>query len=141
MWLRETGITRFHLNDVIERRSSVTLREVNKEYDNHSGITRVLGLVPLGAGFTTLILGLLISAIVFLYELKQAAGTRRIREVLREIETKRDAYKRTACREKYRQNSTGFYRSQQKQDSTEDNLSEENSELFAIRSAKNTVSP
>ncbi|XP_014488290.1 PREDICTED: uncharacterized protein LOC106751750 [Dinoponera quadriceps] len=89
LWLKEAGITKFHLSDVIRRRASFNLREVLKEYDGHDGTARVLGLIPLGAGFTTLAVGLLISAIVFLHELRRAAGTRPIREVLREVRDKR----------------------------------------------------
>ncbi|KAL6427163.1 hypothetical protein ACFW04_008664 [Cataglyphis niger] len=92
-WLRESGIIYFHLGDVIHRRANFNLREVLKEYDNLDKSARVLGLTPLGAGFIALIVGLLASTIVFFYELKQAAGSRSIREIFQEIHTKREKYK------------------------------------------------
>lgn len=49
--------------------------------------------MPLGAGFAVLILGLLISTAVFIYELKQAAGSQPIRDVFREIQKKREILK------------------------------------------------
>ncbi|XP_072753051.1 uncharacterized protein [Anoplolepis gracilipes] len=49
-WLRESGITYFHLGDVIRRRANFNLREVLKEYDNLNKSARVLGLTPLGGG-------------------------------------------------------------------------------------------
>ncbi|XP_019697387.1 uncharacterized protein LOC105183987 [Harpegnathos saltator] len=100
LWLKETGITNFHLVDVIRRRASYNLREVHKEYDGHDGTARVLGLMPLGAGFSTLVMGLLISTMVFLYELRHAAGKRPIREVLREMREKRAAYSMISMRDR-----------------------------------------
>ncbi|KAL6266726.1 hypothetical protein P5V15_003562 [Pogonomyrmex californicus] len=93
LWLKESGIARFHLSDVIHRRASSTLHEVVKEYDDFDGNVRVLKLTPLGAGFTALIVGLLASTMIFFYELKQAANSRSIREVFRDIQKKREAYK------------------------------------------------
>ncbi|XP_032687038.1 glutamate receptor ionotropic, delta-1 [Odontomachus brunneus] len=100
LWLKETGITNFHLDDVIRRKANLNLREVLKEYDDHDGKARVLGLMPLGAGFITLAIGLLISTIVFFHELRQAAGTRPIREVFRELREKRAIYKTVSMRGK-----------------------------------------
>lgn len=99
LWLKETGITTFHLGDVIRRRATFNLREVLKEYDGQDGSTRVLGLMPLGAGFTILAIGLLISTMVFIYELRQAAGTRPIHEVFREVREKRAMYRTASIRE------------------------------------------
>ncbi|XP_050452341.1 uncharacterized protein LOC126851974 isoform X2 [Cataglyphis hispanica] len=104
-WLRESGIIYFHLGDVIHRRANFNLREVLKEYDNLDKSVRVLGLTPLGAGFIALIVGLLASTIVFFYELKQAAGSRSIREVFREIQTKREKYKLSAYKKRCRRKS------------------------------------
>ncbi|XP_029673643.1 glutamate receptor 3.4-like [Formica exsecta] len=101
-WLRESGIIYFHLGDVIRRRANFNLREVLKEYDNLDKSARVLGLTPLGAGFTALIVGFLASTIVFFYELKQAAGSRSIREVFREIQKKREGYELSAYKRKCR---------------------------------------
>lgn len=101
--MRESGIIYFHLGDVIHRRANFNLREVLKEYDNNlDKSARVLGLTPLGAGFIALIVGLLASTIVFFYELKQAAGSRSIREVFREIQKKREDYKLSAYKRKCR---------------------------------------
>ncbi|XP_029167016.1 uncharacterized protein LOC114937640 [Nylanderia fulva] len=99
-WLRESGITYFHLNDVLHRKANFNLREVLKEYDNLDKSARVLGLMPLGAGFTALIVGLLISTIIYFYELKQAAGSRSIREVFREIQKRREGYELLAYKRK-----------------------------------------
>ncbi|XP_071558925.1 uncharacterized protein [Temnothorax nylanderi] len=55
LWLKESGIAHFHLNDVIHRRASFNLREVVEEYDGLNGNFIALGLTPLGAGFTTLV--------------------------------------------------------------------------------------
>lgn len=93
LWLKESGIARFHLSDVIHRRTSFNLREVLKEYDDLNRNAIVLGLTPLGAGFIALIIGFLASTIVFFYELKQAAHSRPIREVFRDIKKKREMYK------------------------------------------------
>lgn len=100
--MRESGITYFHLGDVIRRKANFNLREVLKEYDNLNKSARVLGLTPLGAGFTALIIGLLTSTIIFFYELKQAAGSRSIREVFREIQKRREdtSYQRVRERKK-----------------------------------------
>lgn len=98
--MRESGIIYFHLGDVIHRRANFNLREVLKEYDNLDKSARVLGLTPLGAGFIALIVGLLASTIVFFYELKQAAGSRSIREVFLEIQRKREKYKLSAYEKK-----------------------------------------
>lgn len=93
LWLKETGIAHFHLSDVIHRRATFNIREVLKEYDGLHKNAVVLGLTPLGAGFTILIIGLLASTIVFFYELKKAADSRPIREVFRDIKKRREIYK------------------------------------------------
>lgn len=98
--MRQSGLTYFQLDDVIRRRANFNLREVFKEYDNLDKSARVLGLMPLSAGFAALIVGLLASTIVFFYELKQAAGSRSIREVFREIQKKREEYQLSAGKRK-----------------------------------------
>ncbi|XP_039307423.1 uncharacterized protein LOC105199957 isoform X2 [Solenopsis invicta] len=100
LWLKETGIAHFHLNNVMHRRASFNLREVVKEYDGLNSNPIVLGLTPLGAGFIVLIIGLLASTIVFFYELKQAADSRPIREVFRDIQKKREMYKSPSYKRK-----------------------------------------
>ncbi|TGZ53616.1 Glutamate receptor delta-1 subunit, partial [Temnothorax longispinosus] len=101
LWLKESGIAHFHLNDVIHRRASFNLREVVEEYDGLNGNFIALGLTPLGAGFTTLVVGLLASTMVFVYELKRAADSRPIREVFRDIQKKREIYKSSAYKKRY----------------------------------------
>jgi len=105
LWLRESGIARFLLSDVIHRRATFNLREVVKEYDNFNGSATDLGLTPLGAGFTTLIVGLLASTMIFFYELKQAADSRPIREVFRNIQKKREVYKSSTYKRKISERS------------------------------------
>lgn len=100
--MRQSGLIYFHLDDVLRRRANFNLREVFKEYDNLDNRVRVLGLMPLSAGFVALIVGLLASTIVFFYELKQAAGSRSIREVFREVQKKREEYQLSACKRKCR---------------------------------------
>ncbi|KAG7201633.1 hypothetical protein KM043_004369 [Ampulex compressa] len=92
LWLKESGITFFHLRDVIRRRASFNLREVLVEQDGHDGSARVLSLTPLGAGFSMLLVGLMISTFVFYLELRQVSGSRPIRAVLRDIDTQRKLY-------------------------------------------------
>ncbi|XP_066603142.1 probable glutamate receptor [Prorops nasuta] len=70
LWLKESGITFFHLRDVIRRRTGLHLREVLVEHDGSDGDARVLTLTPLGAGFSMLIVGLFLSTFVFYLELK-----------------------------------------------------------------------
>lgn len=100
--MKQSGIARFHLNDVIHRRASFNFREVVKEHNGVDGHARVLGLTPLGAGFTALIIGLLASTMVFFYELKQAADSRPVREVFRDIQKKREIYKSSIYKKKIR---------------------------------------
>ncbi|CAL7946158.1 unnamed protein product [Xylocopa violacea] len=73
MWLKETGITIWHLRDVIRRRDSYNLREVLVEHDAYDGHAQILGLTPFGAGFSLLLVGSTIATIVFYLELKRAA--------------------------------------------------------------------
>ncbi|XP_076751512.1 ionotropic receptor 21a [Xylocopa sonorina] len=73
LWLKETGITIWHLRDVIRRRDSYNLREVLVEHDAYDGNAQILGLTPLGAGFSLLLVGSAIATIVFYLELKRAA--------------------------------------------------------------------
>ncbi|KAL0099595.1 hypothetical protein PUN28_019782 [Cardiocondyla obscurior] len=100
LWLKESGIARFYLKEVLHRRASSNLRGVLKEYNGIDGNAIVLGLTPLGAGFIALIAGLLLSVMVFLYEIKQAANSRPIREVFRDIQSKREKYRSSSCKKK-----------------------------------------
>ncbi|XP_067211264.1 uncharacterized protein [Linepithema humile] len=129
LWLKESGIAHFHLADVIRRRASTNLRELMKEYD-HDGSAKTLTLTPLGAGFTALIVGLLISTIVFFYELKQAAGSRSIREVFRKIQEKRRVCKLSPSRRK----------SWKENELMKHNLNKEDCDLFVIKSTRRSTS-
>ncbi|KAK0169586.1 hypothetical protein PV328_011854, partial [Microctonus aethiopoides] len=68
--MKETGITKYHFGNTINRRASYSLRNVLKEYDINNGAVRVLILKPLGAGFAFLFIGLMIATFVFFYELR-----------------------------------------------------------------------
>ncbi|KOC68373.1 hypothetical protein WH47_03531 [Habropoda laboriosa] len=87
--LKETGITIWHLRDVIRSRASYNLHEVLVEHDGYDGSVQVLGLTPLGAGFSLLLVGTSIATLVFYLELKRAAGSSSVRQFLREIDGKR----------------------------------------------------
>ncbi|XP_076245975.1 uncharacterized protein LOC143186286 [Calliopsis andreniformis] len=89
LYLKETGITIWHLRDIIRKRDSYNLREVLQEHDGYDGSVQVLGLTPLGAGFSLLLVGSSIAILVFYVELKRAAKSTSIREVLRRIDGKR----------------------------------------------------
>ncbi|XP_011692735.1 PREDICTED: uncharacterized protein LOC105452883 [Wasmannia auropunctata] len=128
LWLKESGIARFHLSDVIHRRASLSLREVVKEYDGLNTSYITLGLTPLGAGFSALIVGLLASTLVFIYELKQAADSRPIREVFRDIQKKREMYK-THKRKYWRETEL-----------TDHNSSYRSFDSFVIKSTSHTTS-
>lgn len=90
--LRESGIITFHLHDVLRRRADFNLREILVEYDGKDGSVRVLTLVPLGAAFFLLLLGLSISTLVFYLEIKYNNDSKSIREVLRDVNRKRRSY-------------------------------------------------
>ncbi|XP_076549044.1 uncharacterized protein LOC117600898 isoform X2 [Osmia lignaria lignaria] len=94
MWLKETGITVWHLRNVIRRRDNYNLREVRLEHDGYDGSVQVLGLTPLGAGFSLLLVGLSIATFVFYLELKHAAKSTSVREILRDIDNKRKCKRR-----------------------------------------------
>lgn len=79
LWLKETGIVIWHLRDVIRRRGNYNFREVFIERDGYDGSVQVLGLMPLGAGFSLLLVGFLISTLVFCLELKRVSGKISIR--------------------------------------------------------------
>ncbi|KYN30997.1 Glutamate receptor U1 [Trachymyrmex septentrionalis] len=125
LWLRESGIALFHLNNVMHRRISFNLREVVKEHDGLDGIYRRLGLTPLGVGFLVLIVGLLASTIVFFYELKQASNSRSICEAFRDIHKKRKIYKSSTYKRNYRKGVEPI----------DHNLSNKNFDLFVIKPA------
>jgi len=134
LWLKQSGIARFHLSEVIRRKASFSLREVVKENNGLDGSFTVLGLTPLGAGFSALIVGLLASIIVFFYELKQAADSRSIREVFRDIQKKREIYKSSTYKRKYPKEAELIdYNSRNK-------CQETNFDLFVIKSAGYTAS-
>ncbi|KAK0161555.1 hypothetical protein PV327_010014 [Microctonus hyperodae] len=61
LWMKETGIIKYHFGNTINRRASYSLRNVLKEYDMNNGAVRVLILKPLGAGFAFLFIGLIIA--------------------------------------------------------------------------------
>ncbi|XP_043265540.1 ionotropic receptor 21a [Colletes gigas] len=87
--LKQTGIANWHMRNVIRRRSSYNLRDVFVEHDGYDGSVQVLGLRPLAAGFSLLVVGSSIAALVFYLELKRAAGSTSIYRVLRSIAGKR----------------------------------------------------
>ncbi|XP_076658860.1 putative glutamate receptor [Halictus rubicundus] len=87
--LKEAGIVDWHLNDVTRRHNSYNLREVLVEHDGYDGGVQVLGLMPLAAGFSLLLLGSSIAVFVFYMELKRAAKSSSIRHILRAIDGKR----------------------------------------------------
>ena len=68
MLLLECGFVDYHVRDVIGRRTEPAFREVKKDREDTYEEPRVLSLKPLLANFVFLILGLLISAIVFILE-------------------------------------------------------------------------
>lgn len=69
LWLKETGIVIWHLRDVIRRRGNYNFREVFIERDRYDGSVQVLGLTPLGAGFSLLLIGFFIATLIFCLEL------------------------------------------------------------------------
>ncbi|XP_076669091.1 glutamate receptor ionotropic, delta-1 [Andrena cerasifolii] len=87
--LKEAGITIWHLRDVIRRRDSYNLRQVLIEHDGYDGSVQVLGLTPLAAGFSLLLIGATIAVLVFHLELTRAARSTSIRDVLRSIASNR----------------------------------------------------
>ncbi|XP_057334919.1 uncharacterized protein LOC130673760 isoform X2 [Microplitis mediator] len=70
LWLKETGLSVYHLQDVIYRRTPLHLREVLIERDIETQEAKALRLLPLSAGFAFLFFGLFISFVVFCFELK-----------------------------------------------------------------------
>ncbi|CAK9806164.1 Glutamate receptor U1 [Anthophora quadrimaculata] len=96
LYLKETGITIWHLRDVIRSLGSYNLHEVLVEHDGYDGNVQVLGLTPLGAGFSLLLVGSSIASLVFYLELKHAAAKTRsssVRKLLREINRKREFFR------------------------------------------------
>ena len=94
--LRETGFVQYHLQDVVGRRSTTALRGVLVEYEFTNAGPTVLTLVPLSIAFFLLIIGLLLSTIVFILELRSVGkGQERrktIRQVLADIKKKRETW-------------------------------------------------
>ncbi|XP_043468883.1 uncharacterized protein LOC122502754 [Leptopilina heterotoma] len=90
LWLREGGITLYHLKDVIRRRAVHSLREVLVEYDYvDEGVAIILNLTPLGGAFSLLIVGFCLSTFVFYLELRSVRGTKSVFSVLRVIHEKK----------------------------------------------------
>ncbi|XP_043287954.1 probable glutamate receptor [Venturia canescens] len=87
--LAEAGLVVHHLRDVLNRRASSTSQEVLLEHDGPEGGPQVLKVRPLGAGFALLATGLILSTIIFYFELKSVSGNRPVMEVLRRIEKNR----------------------------------------------------
>ncbi|XP_076630643.1 uncharacterized protein LOC143346440 [Colletes latitarsis] len=87
--LKQTGIVNWHMRNVIRRRSSYNLRDVLVEHDGYDGSVQILGLTPLAAGFSLLVVGLSIAGLVFYLELKRATGSTSVYRVLRSIAGKR----------------------------------------------------
>ena len=74
MLLLECGFVDYHVRDVIHRRTDLTFREVMKEREDTYEEPRVLSLKPLLTSFGFLIMGLLISTIVFILEVLHFTG-------------------------------------------------------------------
>lgn len=90
LWLREGGITLYHLKDVIRRRAFQSLHEVLVEYDYiDEKVALILNLTPLAGAFSILIAGFLLSTFVFYLELYSVRGSKSIITVLRDINEKR----------------------------------------------------
>ncbi|XP_076298048.1 uncharacterized protein LOC143217546 [Lasioglossum baleicum] len=87
--LKEAGIVERHLHDVTRRHNSYDLRDVLVEHDGYDGSVQIIGLMPLAAGFSLLILGFSIAVFVFYMELKRAARSTSICHILRAIDGKR----------------------------------------------------
>lgn len=87
--LRESGVIIWHLRDVIRRRDNYNLREVTVEHDRYDGSIKVLGLMPLGAGFFLLFIGSLTASLTFYLELRRAAKATSVHDLLRNISKKR----------------------------------------------------
>ncbi|RLZ02267.1 Ionotrophic receptor 101 [Cephus cinctus] len=87
--IKEGGLNIFHLEDVVRRRAGLSLREVLVERDKNDGVPRVLSITPLGAGFSFLLVGLLVSCVTFYLEIRSVRNGRSTRAVLHDIEKKR----------------------------------------------------
>ena len=72
--LWECGFVDYHVRNVIHRRTDSALREVLNEREDKYEEPRVLSLKPLSMSFGFLILGLLISTIVFILEVVSITG-------------------------------------------------------------------
>lgn len=79
------------MRDIIRRRDNYNLREVLVEHDKYDGHVQVLGLMPLGAGFSLLLVGMSIATFVFYLELRRTAKTTSVNNRLRDIDKKHDA--------------------------------------------------
>ena len=74
MLLLECGFVDYHVRNVIHRRADPALRDVLKEHEDKYEEPRVLSLKPLSMCFGFLILGLLISTIVLIFEVLSFTG-------------------------------------------------------------------
>ncbi|XP_076178737.1 uncharacterized protein LOC143152464 isoform X2 [Ptiloglossa arizonensis] len=83
--LKQTGITVWHLRSVIRRRTSYSLREVREEHDGYDGSVQVLGLTPLAAGFSLLLVGSFLATFMFYLEVKRVVASTYVRQVLRRV--------------------------------------------------------
>ena len=74
MLLLEYGFVDYHARDVTHRRADSALRDVLEEHEDQYEEPRVPSLKPLSTSFGFLILGLLISTIVFILEVLSVTG-------------------------------------------------------------------
>ena len=72
--LSEFGFVDYHVRNVIHRNTDSALREVLIEREDNYDGPRILSLKPLSMCFGFLILGLLISTIVFIFEVLSLIG-------------------------------------------------------------------
>ena len=83
--LRETGFVDYHLRDVVGRHSTTALREVLIEHEFTNVGPTVLTLIPLSIAFSLLIVGLLLSTIVYVLELRSASKRQERRKTILQV--------------------------------------------------------
>ena len=89
--LSEYGFLDYHVRNVIHRHTDSALREVFIEREDEYKGPRVLSLKPLLMCFSFLIVGLLISTIVFILEVLFFTGPQKsVIQVLMDIKKKRE---------------------------------------------------
>ena len=74
MWLLEYGFVDYHARNVTQRHADPALRDVLKEHEDQHEEPQILSLKLLSMSFGFLILGLLISTIVFILEVLSVTG-------------------------------------------------------------------